>query len=61
MKKIIEKYGYMIDLLEKEYDSGEGRNTYWCYLKDGYQYEGCQTIHEYTLKEIADILRLIEK
>lgn len=60
MKKMLEKYGHMIDLLEKEYDYGEGRYSYWCYLKAGYEYDGCQTIHEDTLKEIKEILDSIK-
>ena len=55
MKRLLEKYSYCIDTIEKEF--GE----YWCYLKENYEFEGCHTIHEDTLKEVEKCLKQVEE
>tara|TARA_R100000234_G_scaffold951_1_gene786 strand:- start:646 stop:834 length:189 start_codon:yes stop_codon:yes gene_type:complete len=34
---------------------------YWLYLKDGYNWAGCGTIHEGTIKEVLKQIPYIEK
>ncbi len=34
---------------------------YWIYLKEGYNWSGCGTIHEDTIKEVLKQISYIEK
>jgi hypothetical protein len=44
--------------VQELYKDGDG---YWVVLKDGYEWFGCVSIHEYTLTRICNALKLINK
>lgn len=60
MKRLLEKYGDIIESIHREWNDGA---DYWIYLKDGYICEPmeCGTIHEYSLKECERMLKLVIK
>lgn len=60
MKKLLDKYGDIIESIHREYNYGK---DYWVYLKDGYICipMECGTIHEYTLKDVENMLKQVVK
>lgn len=60
MKRLLEKYGDIIESIHREWNDGA---DYWIYLKDGYICVPmeCSCIHEYSLKECERMLKLVIK
>lgn len=53
--RVPKKYQHMLELVEKD---GDG---YWAYAREGYIFEGmgCRTAHEYTQKELLEMIRTL--
>ena len=58
MKRLLEKYGDVIESIHRENNDGV---DYWIYLKEGYICPSmeCGTIHEYNLKDCENMLKTI--
>lgn len=39
----------------------EGRDGYWVGLVDGYNFEGCSCVHEWTVKGVLRLFSSVEK
>lgn len=65
MKKLLEKYGDVIESVHREYNICDGTRgyDYWIYLKEGYICVDmeCGTIHEYNLKDCEAMLKKVVK
>ena len=48
--------GKTVGIFEKDYP-----NDWWCYLKEGYQYDGQSQIHEPTRRRVIDCLKCVYK
>lgn len=58
LQKILKKYAYCIDDYSIETDTGDG---YWIYLKYGWHWQDIRTVHEWTLKDLAEAMLLVEE
>tara|TARA_R100000664_G_C2745889_1_gene133664 strand:+ start:916 stop:1104 length:189 start_codon:yes stop_codon:yes gene_type:complete len=58
MSKILNKIIKKDKRIESYYKDLDG---YWLVLKDGYNWDGCGTIHEDTIKEVLKQIPNIEK
>jgi len=58
--KVLQNFADKNSLVIKEYWF-EGENGHWLYLNEGYTFEGCTAVHEYTVKDTLQAFKSVQK